>query len=162
MVLDLLGQKPRDEGLEAAEDAGGHCWVGSGFRGPRQAKKGFQRPTQGLEYSFLICRQLPAFSPFPSPTSQMQNDESFCCWAANKNIMSAFQHLLVPACHHLGLGICQSLGSSLQLGWPGCPGREPLHVCWWVPRAWCDPTWLVCPGLAAVSSLWDPGLVTQP
>ena len=39
---------------------------------------------------------LPASSPLPSPTPQMQNRELFCCCAANENIMSAFQHLPPP------------------------------------------------------------------
>lgn len=39
---------------------------------------------------------LPASSPVPSPTPQTQNRELFCCWAANENIMSAFQHLPPP------------------------------------------------------------------
>lgn len=82
-------------------------------------------PTQDLEYSTLVHCQLPALSPLPSPISQTQNHELFCCWAANKNIMSAFQYLLAPACHRLGLGMCQSPGLSLR---PGHPGGESLHV----------------------------------
>lgn len=40
LVLDLLGQKPRDEEVEATEDVGGHCWVGSGSRGPQASQEG--------------------------------------------------------------------------------------------------------------------------
>lgn len=40
MVLDPLRQKPWDNGPGAVEDKGGHLWVGSGPRSPREAKKG--------------------------------------------------------------------------------------------------------------------------
>lgn len=60
LVLDLLGQKPWDEGPGAVEDAGGHLWVGSEPRGLRQAKKGDSR---GFHTRSRI------FSPGPPPAS---------------------------------------------------------------------------------------------
>lgn len=95
-VLDLLRQKPWDEGPGAAKDSGGHCRVGSGPRGPHTRSR-------------IFCPSLPLASYFLSssfPTSQMQNHELFCSWVANENIMSAFQHLPALTCHRQGLGMC--------------------------------------------------------
>lgn len=87
---------------------------------------------------------LPASSPLPSPTPQMQNRELFCCCAANENIMSASQHLPPPP-------------HPQASGW-----AEPRFVLW--PGSPTCLRWacgLLCPVLALLRPSEDPWAVSS-